>query len=114
MSFKKRRELEQKAASGKEDNWNSLFLRSDTVASAMAERLGVAKRELLDKETDNAAVRLAMAETHLIAETKAFFREHGVAVNAFEGSRKTARRSGEVLLVKNLPFDTSADDLRVL
>lgn len=46
---------------------------SDAVMSSVADRLKVSKSELLDPSTNNAAVRLALAETHVIAETKKFF-----------------------------------------
>ena len=41
----------------------------------MADRLSISKAELLDPSADNAAVRVALAESHVIAETKSFF-EH--------------------------------------
>jgi len=40
------------------------------VAEAMAERLNVDKSELLDRDAESMAVRLALAETHIISETK--------------------------------------------
>lgn len=39
----------------------------------MAKKLGVKKREILDPQGDNVAVKLALAETHIINETKAYF-----------------------------------------
>jgi len=41
--------------------------------SSVADRLKVSKSELLDPSSNNAAVRLALAETHVIAETKKYF-----------------------------------------
>lgn len=41
--------------------------------SSVADRLKVDKAELLDPSSNNAAVRLALAETHVIAETKKYF-----------------------------------------
>ena len=45
---------------------------SNAVAEAMAERLKVDKSDLLDRDADSMAVRLALAETHIVAETKDF------------------------------------------
>lgn len=42
-----KKEKERKDASGSAYNWNTLFLRQDTVAEVMAEELGVSKGELL-------------------------------------------------------------------
>ncbi len=39
----------------------------------MAKKLGVKKREILDPHGENAAVKLALAETHIINETKTYF-----------------------------------------
>lgn len=64
MSYKDKKKLQQKADAQKSDNWNSLFirtygpssasrclillLRSDTVAEAMADRLGGATHRLVE------------------------------------------------------------------
>jgi multiple RNA-binding domain-containing protein 1 len=39
------------------------------VAEAMARKLEVSKSDILDRDSDNMAVRLALAETHVIEET---------------------------------------------
>ena len=39
----------------------------------MARKLGVKKRDILDHQSDNMAVRLALAETNIINETKDYF-----------------------------------------
>lgn len=45
------------------------------MASSIADRYNVAKSEILNKDSDNMAVRLALAETHIINETKKFLEE---------------------------------------
>ena len=47
-------------------------MQSDAVAEAMAKKLGVKKADILDPESENMAVRLALAETHIINETKQY------------------------------------------
>lgn len=56
------------------------------------------------------AVRLALAETNLVNETKEFFEKHGIVLDSF-GKKE---RSDTIILVKNTPFGTSEDDLREL
>lgn len=65
-SFKSKRDQERKSNSSNEFNWNTLFMNSDAVADSMATKLGVQKSDILDNETDNMAVRLALAETNII------------------------------------------------
>lgn len=43
--------------------------------SSVAARLQISKADLLDPSADNAAVRVALAESHVIAETKKYFEE---------------------------------------
>jgi multiple RNA-binding domain-containing protein 1 len=131
-SFKRKREEERKAAAGsaheRENVWNSLFIRGDTTLAATAAALNVREGEVLDREGGNMAVRLALAETRLIADTKAFLLDNGVALPAFEaglaatatasgagaGSGPAVARSDTVVLVKSLPFDADAAALRSL
>nr|CAD2133471.1 unnamed protein product [Meloidogyne enterolobii] len=84
--------------------WNSLFLGTNAVADLLAEDYQVTKRELLleEKGENSAAVRLAMAETRLVRETKKFLLDHGVKLDVFSNTNSTAKRSKTVILVKNL------------
>ncbi|KAJ3326012.1 hypothetical protein HDV06_002397 [Boothiomyces sp. JEL0866] len=111
QSFKSKREAEKKAASSNDFNWNSLFMNSDAVAEAMARKLGVKKSEILDAESDNMAVRLALAETNIINETKEYLREEGVSLDAFTSKKQ---RSNTIILVKNIPSSTEEEELREL
>ncbi|KAK3077606.1 Multiple RNA-binding domain-containing protein 1, partial [Coniosporium uncinatum] len=89
-------------------NWNSLYMNTDAVMSAVANRLGVSKSQLLDPTSSDQAVKLAHAETHVIQETKAYFESHGVDLESF-----AKRQRGETaILVKNIPAGISADELR--
>lgn len=80
------------------------------MVSSIADRLNIPKSDILDPTSDNAAVKLALAETHVIQETKSFLEKHGVVLSAF-GARE---RSDTVILVKNIPYGTSEDDIRAL
>lgn len=78
--------------------------------STIAGRMGISKAELLDPTSSDAAVKQAHAETHIIQETKSYFAQQGVDLEAFQRSAK-----GDLaLLVKNVPHGVSPDELRKL
>lgn len=78
--------------------------------STVAERMGISKAELLDPTSSDAAVKQAHAETHVIQETKSYFAQHGVDLEAFKRSAK-----GDLaVLVKNIPHGMKADEVRKL
>jgi multiple RNA-binding domain-containing protein 1 len=83
---------------------------TDAVMSTIASRMGISKSELLDPTSSDAAVKQAHAETHIIQETKSYFAQHGVDLEAFQRSSK-----GDIaILVKNLPHSVTPDELRKL
>lgn len=49
-SYKEQKELERRARAGDSTGWNASFVRSDTVVDALADRLGVGKGDILDRE----------------------------------------------------------------
>ena len=81
--------------------------------SSIADRMNVSKSDMLNPESDNAAVKLALAETHVVQETKSFLESHGVALSVLEGSSRIVR-SDTTILVKNIPYGTSAEQIREL
>jgi hypothetical protein len=58
--------------------WNTLFVRSDPAVAAAAAALGVERGAVLDVDARNLAVRAALAETRVVADTKAFLAAAGV------------------------------------
>uniref|UniRef100_A0A0R0GQ05 RRM domain-containing protein n=1 Tax=Glycine max TaxID=3847 RepID=A0A0R0GQ05_SOYBN len=116
-TLKQQREEKRKAdeASGDTRAWNSLFMRPDTVVENIARKYGVNKGDLLDREADDLAVRIALGETQVISETKKAFKNAGVNVEALEelANNKTdgLKRSNHVLLVKNLPYGSTENEL---
>ena len=121
-SFKTERDAERKADAGNTKAWNSLFMRQDTVAAAIAAHYGVTKAELLDSGADDLAVRMALGEAHVIATTKQQLGEAGIDAESLEqsaassGAKSASRvkRSNCVLLLKNLPYEAEEDELREL
>ena len=74
----------------------------------------ISKSDILNPESENAAVKLALAETHIINETKTYLESQGVLLDSFStltGSGRV-RRSDTVILVKNIPYGTSVETIR--
>lgn len=104
----------------KSDKISKVILKVDffgvQVVEAMSARLGVEKRVLLDPSSADLAVRVALAETQIVTETKSSLAESGADLAVLEryisGEEKDKKdRSNRVLLVKNLPFSTSDAEL---
>eukprot|EP00804_Cyclotella_cryptica_P003228 CCRYP_010471-RA/>CCRYP_010471-RA protein AED:0.31 eAED:0.31 QI:168/1/1/1/1/1/2/2028/893 len=123
MTYKERQAIErQKEAENSTKSWSASFLRGDAVIDNISDRLGVSKGDVLNVKdgisSGNAAVRLALGETHIISENISFFESHGVDISALEGSNadkgtsgSAPKRSKTMILVKNLPYDTSVEEL---
>jgi multiple RNA-binding domain-containing protein 1 len=105
-------------------------VRSDAVLDAVANALGVGQGDVLSVKgglsAGDAAVRLALGETAVIQENRNYLSSHGYELNDFiqlvQPSKKSkdavnvdtenaVKRSKTALLVKNLPFDTTVEDL---
>ena len=76
--------------------------------------MGISKSELLSADPSDPsssaspAVKLALAETHVIAETKAYFEDAGLNVDSLQ---PRTPRSQTVILVKNIPYGTTIHTL---
>ncbi|EPQ55616.1 hypothetical protein GLOTRDRAFT_75766 [Gloeophyllum trabeum ATCC 11539] len=109
-SVKDEKEEKRKALAGKGFNWSMLYMNSDAVVSSVADRMNVSKADILNPESDNAAVKLALAETHVIQETKSYLEAQGVVLSSFS----SRARSDTIILVKNIPYGTTAEQIREL
>ncbi|XVE51711.1 hypothetical protein DITRI_Ditri02bG0063100 [Diplodiscus trichospermus] len=100
--FKQKSEEERKAseASGDTRAWNSLFMRPDTVAESITRKYGV-RVSCLDQEADDLAVRIALGEAQVIAETKKALENAGVNIS-FLGEVAAGKTNG-----MNLPYGSS-------
>ena len=78
--------------------------------SSISDRLGVTKSELLDPTSSDAAIKQAHAETHIIQETKSYFANHGVDLEAF----KRTERGDTTILVKTFSYGTTPEELKKL
>ncbi|KAA1466873.1 hypothetical protein DENSPDRAFT_831780 [Dentipellis sp. KUC8613] len=109
-TLKDERNDKRKSMAGKEFNWSMLYMNSDAVLSSVADRMNVSKADILDPESSNAAVKLALAETHVIQETKTYLESQGVILSSFT----TKGRSNTTILVKNIPYGTTVEQIREL
>ena len=119
--YKAEKEARLKADAGNKETWSALYMRPETVAAWMADKFGVSKAEVLDPGAKDLAVRLALGEAQVVSETKEALAAAGVNVasldHAVAGDRqkkKTIARSDAVILVKNLPYETTEEELQIL
>ncbi|KAK6907587.1 multiple RNA-binding domain-containing protein 1 [Kwoniella mangroviensis CBS 8507] len=105
---KKNVDEKRKEDSRKGLNWATLYMNSDAVAASVSSRMGISKSELLNGDSGNAAVKLALAETTVIEETKKYFEDAGIVLEALQPK---VPRSQTIILVKNIPFGTTIQSL---
>ncbi|SMQ49722.1 unnamed protein product [Zymoseptoria tritici ST99CH_1A5] len=111
LPLKKQQQIKRKReAATSTFNWNALYMNADAVVSSVADKLGLSKSEVLDPTSSDAAIKQAHAETHIIQETKSFFKQQGVDLDSF----KRSQRGDTAILVKNIPSDCSRDELKRL
>jgi multiple RNA-binding domain-containing protein 1 len=139
LSYKQRQALlrrqQEVAASGNNttpSGWSTSFVRGDAVIDSLAELLGLRKADIVNAKQDgitagDAAVRLALGETHVIEENRSYFRTFGVDMDALVLAKTSSEpntsanqgapadheivRSKKAILVKNLPFSTTSEEL---
>ncbi|KAK2460406.1 hypothetical protein APHAL10511_007571 [Amanita phalloides] len=110
-TLKEDRAVKRKTTAGKEFNWSMLYMNSDAVASSVADRFNIDKNDILNPESGgNPAVKLALAETHIVQETKSYLESQGVVLSSFS----SRARSDTIILVKNIPYGTTAEQIREL
>lgn len=80
LTFQQKKALKLKKSSGSIHNWNTLFLGQNAVADVVASSYGTSKEDVLK---ENAAVRLALGETEIVANMKNFLEDSGVCLDAF-------------------------------
>ena len=120
LTYKERMEQERKtSAMSDTKGWSASFVRGDAVVDNLASRLGLNKGDIMAVKdglsAGDAAVRLALGETAVIEENRKYFAEHGIDMEALvSGNDKKSegiKRSNTQVLVKNLPHDTTKEEL---
>lgn len=95
-------------------NWNSLFLNPNSVLAAISAEYNLKKRDILSMESSDQAVRIAMAETQIINETKDWLETQGVNLWFLEENRESCIRSENIILIKNIAYECKEDELKKL
>lgn len=65
-------------------SWNSMYLNNTTVMEVISAKLGVKKSDILDVESGNMAVRVALAETEVLEDTRKWLESEGVKIEVLE------------------------------
>lgn len=108
LPLKKQKELKKKNdASKSQFSWNSLYMNNDAVMNSIASSLGIDKRDLIDPENSNSAVKQALAEAHVIGDVRKFFENKGIDLTKFQGKE----RDDSIILIKNFPYGTTEAEL---
>lgn len=118
-SFQKKRDEARRKMAGRQEGWNASYVRADTVADSMSKRYNVEESQIMDVSQGGGelAVRLAIAEAHILQGNKEYLSSHGVDLTALESSgssSRAAKRSTTTLLVKNLPPDSDQAELEAM
>jgi len=108
--FKKKKLKKQKQSLQDGKCWNTLFLNQNAVSEYLAHRLKVSKSDVLDPNSENSAIQLALGETQLLQEIKEFLTNEGVILDAFTSSKRSKR----IIVCKNIPFGTQERELNEL
>ena len=108
--FKKKKLKKQKQSLQDGKCWNTLFLNQNAVSDYLAHRLKVSKSDVLDPNSENSAIQLALGETQLLQEIKEFLTNEGVILDSFTSSKRSKR----IIVCKNIPFGTQERELNEL
>lgn len=114
LSYKQKKDLKLKQTANSAHNWNALFMGANAVANSLAKNYQTTKEDILDTAGggSSAAVRLALGETELIMEMRNFLESNDVVLDVF--NQAPMKRSKTVILVKNLPADTTIGEIQPL
>lgn len=61
-----------------------MYLNNTTVMDVITHKLGVKTADILDVETGNMAVRVALAETEVLEDTRKWLEKEGVKIDILE------------------------------
>jgi len=111
VTLKSKRETDKKKTANSGYNWNTLFVNQDAIANLMSQKYNIDKAEIFSVQgKGSAAVKLAVGETQIVNDIRKFLIRNGVKLDAF--SNPSGERSKNVILVKNLPFNTAETEVR--
>jgi multiple RNA-binding domain-containing protein 1 len=92
-------------------------MNQDAVANLMAKKYNINKSDIFDVHSSGTrsgsiAVKLSIGETQLVNDMRKFLQRNGVKLDAFAANNNSTERSKTTILLKNLPNNTSEDDLK--
>ena len=119
LTYKQKQEVARQQNASSTKGWSASFVRGDAVVDNLADRLGLRKGDILNVKdglsSGDAAVRLALGETHIIEENREYFQNEGIDMEALVSLKgDNSKRSTTALLVKNLPYETELEELTKL
>lgn len=114
QSYKSKKDaLKRENAMKSTESWNMMYMSRDAIMDCISHQLGIPKRKLLslDHESngDHLTSRVALAETQIIQQTKEYFENHGI--NLEINQLESQKRSKTIILIKNIPYSTTEDEL---
>ena len=81
----------------------------------IAQKFNIDKNMILEEQdSEEQAVRIALAETEVIKETMDFLKKQNIDLSFLEEDRSKTLRSKKVILVKNIQFEMSQQNLEEL
>lgn len=86
-SYKKSKRKDMLNRLEDQTSWNTLFLNPNSILEAVAQKYNLKKRDILSEEGDEIAVRVAMAETQIIKETKDWLKSLGINLDFLDTDR---------------------------
>ena len=117
MTYKQKMNLERRQSLATPVScWSSFYMNHDAVMECVSKQLGVKKINLLNPEaSSDMASRVALAETHVIQETRNYLLQEGVQLeNPNFRDAKKIERSKTTILIKNIPYSTRDDEIAAL
>ncbi|KAL7067566.1 putative multiple RNA-binding domain-containing protein 1 [Cryptosporidium serpentis] len=126
-SYKRKAILKKKEQAEDEHTWNLLYVSANSAIDAITDNMNIEKHDLVNVESSDLAVRVALAETSVISATKEWLRKEGIAVKTFEAKGtdlynsklvfdnkdRNIIRSSDTIILKHLPSEyTTIDDLQ--
>lgn len=113
-SFKKAKKIDMLKKLEDPTSWNTLFLNPNTIVESMASRYNLSKREILEDESHDLAIKMTQMETQIIKETKDWLKGLGLNLDFLKVEKGQCTRSNLTILVKNLQFRVNENDLNEL
>ncbi|UYV74656.1 RBM19 [Cordylochernes scorpioides] len=109
-SYKKEKLKTLREEATQSHNWNTLFFSTEALMGILKQRDVESDTILKPAKGEAPAVLLALAEVSLVDKMKKFFVKNGIN---FENSvSPSLERSDNIIIVKNLPADTNAFELK--